>query len=205
MTERIRVNDIDLGRALDGEKRLGLEERREELDAQRNEVVARMTQIERELAEQEENAQALRTSEAKATVPSADVAQVETKPKPAVQLEPEPVRPAQPAQSPSPDRLTISTPMPLELVRVPAGEFLMGSDPAKDKGAFDEEKPQHQLFLPEFYIGKYPVTNEQYAVFVQQTNGAAPEHWKHDKIPSGEEKHPVGMSRGSTPGFSASG
>ena len=43
----------------------------------------------------------------------------------------------------------------------------MGSDPAKDKGAYDDEKPQHRLTLPEFYIGKYPVTVSQFAVFAQ--------------------------------------
>ena len=55
---------------------------------------------------------------------------------------------------------------------MPAGEFLMGSDPATDKEALDDEQPQHRLSLPEFYIGKYPVTNEQYAVFVAQTKKA---------------------------------
>ena len=67
----------------------------------------------------------------------------------------------------------------------------MGSDPAQDQGADDDEKPQHRLVLPEFYIGKYPVTNEQYALFVEQTKGAAPGHWQGGKIPTGKEKHPV--------------
>jgi formylglycine-generating enzyme len=92
---------------------------------------------------------------------------------------------------PTPDLLTIESPIRLELVRVSAGEFLMGSDPKVDKDAFGNEQPQHRLHLPEFYIGKYPVTNEQYAGFVKATRQAAPRRWKNAKIPGGKEKHPV--------------
>jgi formylglycine-generating enzyme required for sulfatase activity len=90
-----------------------------------------------------------------------------------------------------PDQVTITTPIHLELVRVPAGEFLMGSDPAKDKNARKNEQPQHRVYLSEFYIGKYPITNEQYAVFVKATKYNPPSYWKNGKIPSGEENHPV--------------
>ena len=99
------------------------------------------------------------------------------------------VKPAKPRRArceAPPDLLIIDKPLRLELVRVPAGEFLMGSDPAKDKGAYDDEKPQHRLSLPEYYIGKYPVTNEQYAVFVEQTKGAAPESLARREDTSGE-------------------
>ncbi|MFQ6102409.1 MAG: SUMF1/EgtB/PvdO family nonheme iron enzyme [Anaerolineae bacterium] len=92
---------------------------------------------------------------------------------------------------PRPDLLTITSPIHLELVRVPAGEFLMGSDPAKDEDAHDGEQPQHTVHLSEFYIGKYPVTNAQYAAFVRATKHRAPELWKKGEIPSGEENHPV--------------
>jgi len=44
-----------------------------------------------------------------------------------------------------------------EMVRVPAGEFIMGSD----SGGADE-KPVHRVYLDEFFIDKYEVTNEQY-------------------------------------------
>lgn len=55
----------------------------------------------------------------------------------------------------------------LEIVSLPAGEFLMGSpnsdfnDP-DDFDAQSEEKPQHQVKVNSFAIGKYPVTRSQY-------------------------------------------
>jgi hypothetical protein len=112
------------------------------------------------------------------------------KPRP-VTPKPEPVPKPKPPTKPAPDVLTITSPIHLELVRVPAGEFLMGSDPAKDKDAEDAEQPQHRVYLSEFYIGKYPVTNVQYAAFVKATKHEEPVHWKPGKIPSGKENHPV--------------
>jgi formylglycine-generating enzyme required for sulfatase activity len=53
-----------------------------------------------------------------------------------------------------------------ETILIPAGPFLMGSLPGPDTPA--EELPQHQVLLPAYEIGKYPVTNEQYAEFVKQ-------------------------------------
>jgi formylglycine-generating enzyme required for sulfatase activity len=90
-----------------------------------------------------------------------------------------------------PDVLTITAPIHLELVRVPAGEFLMGSDPEKDEDAYGNEQPQHTVDLPEFAIGKYPITNAQYAAFVQAVGHRAPMHWDDGKVPSGKEDHPV--------------
>ena len=90
-----------------------------------------------------------------------------------------------------PKLLTAESPIHLDLVRVPAGEFLMGSDPKVDNDASANEQPQHRLHLPDFYIGKYPVTNEQYAAFVKATHGAAPRHWKNGQIPAGKGNHPV--------------
>jgi len=92
--------------------------------------------------------------------------------------------PTGPNLSPNPDRIVIETPIWLELVRVPAGEFLMGSDPDKDPNASDDEKPQHRVRLSEYYIGKTPVTNAQYAVFAKATNLTF-------NFPKGKEQHPV--------------
>jgi formylglycine-generating enzyme required for sulfatase activity len=48
----------------------------------------------------------------------------------------------------------------------PAGPFTMGSDKAVDPEAYDDELPQHEITLPDYRIGKYPVTNAQFAAFV---------------------------------------
>jgi sulfatase modifying factor 1 len=56
----------------------------------------------------------------------------------------------------------------LKFVRIPAGEFLMGSDPIKDTHAGPEEQPQHLVNLEhDFYILKYPVTVAQFRAFVE--------------------------------------
>ncbi len=49
----------------------------------------------------------------------------------------------------------------LEMVSLPAGQFLMGS-PDSDPDARGFEKPQHQVKVNSFAIGKYPVTQAQY-------------------------------------------
>jgi len=54
----------------------------------------------------------------------------------------------------------------MEFVRVPAGDFLMGSDPMKDEQARSNEQPQHKVNLDEYLIGKYPITNHQFQAFV---------------------------------------
>jgi len=53
----------------------------------------------------------------------------------------------------------------LELVRVPAGKFMMGSNEK------DNEHPIHEVQLKEFLIGKYAVTNAQWQA-VMKTKGA---------------------------------
>ncbi len=50
----------------------------------------------------------------------------------------------------------------LEMVLIPAGQFLMGS-PDLDKDAHADEKPQHRVRITKpFYLGKYLVTQEQW-------------------------------------------
>ncbi|MGD2157592.1 MAG: SUMF1/EgtB/PvdO family nonheme iron enzyme [Anaerolineales bacterium] len=76
-----------------------------------------------------------------------------------------------------PDSLTIEHPFRFELIRIPEGEFTMGSDPALDREASENEQPQHRIFIPEFYISKYPITNEQYKFFVDEWGCNPPKFW----------------------------
>jgi formylglycine-generating enzyme required for sulfatase activity len=49
----------------------------------------------------------------------------------------------------------------LDMVLIPAGVFMMGS-PTAEEGRFDNENPQHQVKVPSFWMGKYPVTQAQW-------------------------------------------
>ena len=56
----------------------------------------------------------------------------------------------------------------VEFIRIPAGKFLMGS---KDDNqlASDGEKPQHTIeILDDYWLARYPVTNDQFAKFVEE-------------------------------------
>jgi eukaryotic-like serine/threonine-protein kinase len=52
------------------------------------------------------------------------------------------------------------------MMYVPEGEFLMGSDPAKDKSAQFEEQPQHKVYLDAYWIDQTEVTNGMYGLCV---------------------------------------
>jgi formylglycine-generating enzyme required for sulfatase activity len=61
-------------------------------------------------------------------------------------------------------------------VEIPGGPFLMGS-PEGDSDAFSDEKPQHELTLPAYYIARYPVTNAQFRPFVEGGGYDNPAYW----------------------------
>ena len=89
--------------------------------------------------------------------------QPEAKPEPA---EPEDFKVRDLTREVRPSATTVQTWGGPEFVRVPAGKFLMGSK-NNNKLAFDNERPQHTVKIPyDYWIGKYPVTNEQFAQFV---------------------------------------
>lgn len=50
-------------------------------------------------------------------------------------------------------------------LEVPAGAFLMGSDPQRDPMADQDELPRHPVSLPTYYISRYPVTVRQFREF----------------------------------------
>ena len=62
-----------------------------------------------------------------------------------------------------------------DMVRVPAGPFLMGSDQLGNA-----ERPVHRVDLNEYYIGKFEVTNAQFKPFCDATGRPYPEaRWTH--------------------------
>jgi formylglycine-generating enzyme required for sulfatase activity len=74
--------------------------------------------------------------------------------------------------------LTLAPGVTLEMVIIPAGKFLYGEDKQK-------------VDLPEYRLGRTPVTNAQYKAFVDATGHRRPNHWKNGAIPKGKENHPV--------------
>jgi formylglycine-generating enzyme required for sulfatase activity len=121
----------------------------------------------------------------KALGEAAEAAPVAAPPK----IDPTPAPQREAPVEPQPEPFAITSPIHLELIRVPGGEFLMGSLSEEYKQR--DERPQHSIHVPEFCIGKYPVTNEQYAVFLQATGHKAPWHWKEGEMPAGKKNHPA--------------
>ena len=95
------------------------------------------------------------------------------------------------------------------LARLPAGDFLMGAADAEE-----DERPVHRVFVSEFFIGRFPVTHDEYARFVRATGHpapairtlpliaiggrdslfrelASPYVWESDQPPAGHGSHPV--------------
>ncbi len=49
----------------------------------------------------------------------------------------------------------------LEMVEIPAGQFVMGV-PMFEEGSSNSEQPQHEISIERFFLGTYPVTQAQY-------------------------------------------
>ena len=106
----------------------------------------------------------------------------------------------------SPQSVTSDVNTFVDMVFIPTGEFLMGSN---DEKANDNEKPTHTVYIDAFYMDKYPVTNEQYKAFLEANpqwrkpqpfknhistdyhDGAYLRNWHKTDYPNGEDKHPV--------------
>src|SRR5262245_55092193 len=109
-------------------------------------------------------------------------------------------------------RTTALVPPP-NLARIPAGEFSMGTADGED-----DERPVHRVYVSEFFIGRFPVTQDDYARFVRATGHpapavrnlplitsggrdsifkelASPYQWEKDEPPGGHTSHPVVLVR----------
>ncbi|MBF8276379.1 MAG: hypothetical protein HW390_1452 [Candidatus Brocadiaceae bacterium] len=83
----------------------------------------------------------------------------------------------------------ISKPGGYELVNIPGGVFLMGS-PWQEAGRYESESPLHEVQVPGFYMGRYPVTNEEYARFLKENpNVKEPAFWADRQF--NQTKQPV--------------
>ena len=63
----------------------------------------------------------------------------------------------------------------VEMLLIPGGRFMMGS-PAGEGN--DNERPAHEVNIRPFYLGRYPVTNEEYARFLEANpHEKQPRYW----------------------------
>ncbi len=77
------------------------------------------------------------------------------------------------------NKMTLSNGM--EFMCVPAGKFLMGSE-----NGYGDEKPQHTVELPDYWIARYPLTNELYNTYAKSKGIKHPvDDWEKKK------DHPV--------------
>jgi formylglycine-generating enzyme required for sulfatase activity len=67
-----------------------------------------------------------------------------------------------------------------ELVRIPGGAFMMGSPPSEE-GCFKYEGPVHEVRVPEFCMGRYPLTNEEYGRFLKENPQIKPPKYWADR------------------------
>jgi len=82
------------------------------------------------------------------------------------------------------------------MIRIPAGEFRMGS--AAESGGLPDEQPERSVLLSAYFIDRFEVTNEAYSIFVSRTGHRMPENvnpastlWKDQTPMPGIEQHPV--------------
>ncbi|SVD67835.1 uncharacterized protein METZ01_LOCUS420689, partial [marine metagenome] len=90
---------------------------------------------------------------------------------------------------------------PEGMVLVSGGEFKMGTDLVDlenhalsvglPKPWYADEFPERKVYLKDFYIDQYEVTNRQYYIFCQATDRKPPRTWGGLKYPDGRDEYPV--------------
>jgi formylglycine-generating enzyme required for sulfatase activity len=84
------------------------------------------------------------------------------------------------------DRDATATALDRDMVRVPAGWFVMGSDAGEP-----DELPVRRVWVGAFAIDRFEVTNLQYRRFLEATDRPAPRYWEGGDYPSGTALDPV--------------
>lgn len=75
---------------------------------------------------------------------------------------------------------------PEDMVLVPEGEFIMGTNTR-----WEDEGPEHVVYLHSYFIDRYEVTNADYKKFVTATGYRSPDHWRQGGYPDALAHHPV--------------
>lgn len=83
----------------------------------------------------------------------------------------------------------------MEMVYVPAGEFIMGSLP-EDPGSEEIEFPQHTVYLDGYWIDYHEVTGSQYALCVEANACSAPANGTSDDLTFGGDFPMTGVTWG---------
>jgi formylglycine-generating enzyme required for sulfatase activity len=80
------------------------------------------------------------------------------------------------------DSILVAQPGGYVLVRIPGGAFMMGSAESGE-GRYGYESPLREVRVADFYMGRYPVTNEQYGRFLAENRGVKePEYWANRQL-----------------------
>ena len=70
-----------------------------------------------------------------------------------------------------------------DVVLIPAGAFLMGSNSTGNRN----ERPEHRVDVDEFAIARLPVTRRQYSVFLAETDRPPPPYWEDARFTADEQ------------------
>lgn len=77
------------------------------------------------------------------------------------------------------------------MAKIPAGKFRMGSDSDLDPPDPQRARPEHSVYLDDYWIDLYEVTNALYLEFVQATKHAPPANWENGDYPAQRANQPV--------------
>lgn len=84
----------------------------------------------------------------------------------------------------------------LAMVKIPAGSFLMGSDPSVDPMPHDNDLRQKREALPDYWISRTPITNRVWLKFVEESGYhnslfSYLQHWRGGRPMMEQLEHPV--------------